>query len=177
MGYEESSSRKYNLSYNQSPGLSDSIAFYIIIIKNPVISTLRLGAAQTLRCRIVLSRKNELNKGYQNVFYLEQGVFPDYIITQTSPQKHICHISKPLRYFLARHYTLKKSFHVVDIESLNNWYDQLDALFIPFIGFERSSDRDRIFLFMNIEGNKNLFYLFNLSSLGGIIFLLMDGLH
>lgn len=79
--------------------------------------------------------KNELNKGYQNVFYLEQGVFPDYIITQTSPQKHICHISKPLRYFLARHYTLKKSFHVVDIESSNNWYDQLDALFIPFIGF------------------------------------------
>jgi hypothetical protein len=103
------------------------------------------GARLSLPQSNSLSSKNV--KNYQEWTYDEklnkfsynkknQSELPDYIIQQEYPLPLSAGISDKIVKILGDFYSLKTSFVVYNINNSNNWFDKLDAFYIPFVGFE-----------------------------------------
>lgn len=67
---------------------------------------------------------------------LEENNLPDYILVQQSPLKAYDRVPDKLLQRIQTDYRLIKTFIAVNPDSKSNWYDQLDAFYIPFTGFE-----------------------------------------
>jgi len=61
---------------------------------------------------------------------------PRYIITASSPLLARNEIPAGIRGLLEESYRLMKSFHVTEIDRKDNFFDQQDAFYLPFAGFQ-----------------------------------------
>jgi hypothetical protein len=64
---------------------------------------------------------------------------PDYIIIQKSPLQKYSQVPDQILELVKNRYQLMKTYEAVNVSSLRNWYDQLDAFYVPFIGFQEIS--------------------------------------
>jgi hypothetical protein len=60
---------------------------------------------------------------------------PDYIVLQQSPIKGYDRIPDALARLIMNEYQLIKKFEAATQDASQNWYDQLDAFYLPFRGF------------------------------------------
>lgn len=113
--------------------------------------------AKTLRLKIDYSREESI-RGYEQWTYdAESGKFefsgdekntwPDYIIISKSPLAMYSKIPEGIIELLETSYSLKKSFEVVDISNAKNLFDQQDAFYIPFVGFDVQRPGPNIYIY------------------------------
>jgi Dolichyl-phosphate-mannose-protein mannosyltransferase len=74
---------------------------------------------------------NEFSYNKQN-----QSELPDYIIKQEYPLPLNTGISDKIVELLGDFYSLETSFVAYNIRNSENWFDKLDAFYIPFAGFK-----------------------------------------
>ena len=67
---------------------------------------------------------------------LEENNLPDYILMQQSPLKAYDRVPDNLLQKIQTDYRLIKTFIAINPDSDSNWYDQLDAFYVPFTGFK-----------------------------------------
>jgi Dolichyl-phosphate-mannose-protein mannosyltransferase len=76
----------------------------------------------------------KLNKFVYNEY--EKSKFPDYIIKQEYPLPMFAHIPDGIKKILNNNYALKASFIAINANNNENWFDRIDAFYIPFSGFK-----------------------------------------
>ena len=101
--------------------------------------------------KLSLTQNNSLSstnvKNYQEWTYDEklnqfsynkriQSKLPDYIIKQEYPLPLSTGTSDKIVKLLGDFYSLKTSFVVYNTNNSNNWFDKLDAFYVPFAGFK-----------------------------------------
>jgi len=68
--------------------------------------------------------------------YREGNALPQYIITEESPLIVYSQIPETIKNLLKDSYHLKKSFEAIKVNNKENLFDQQDAFYIPFVGFQ-----------------------------------------
>jgi Dolichyl-phosphate-mannose-protein mannosyltransferase len=76
----------------------------------------------------------KLNKFSYNK--LNKSEFPDYIIIQEYPLPLSTGISDKIEKLLSNFYSLETSFVAYNMNNSENWFDKLDAFYVPFVGFK-----------------------------------------
>jgi len=87
--------------------------------------------------------------------YHDQKVgLPNYIILEKSPLKMYSMISTEQENILKKHYYILKSFEAININNRRNWFNQIDAFYIPFFGFkEIQRPGPNIYIYKKITKN------------------------
>jgi hypothetical protein len=149
-----------NNNLPEGSSVSQSVRFgtYGLIMINPPLESLRQefriavsGKKQLeekyLRSKIDYIRANNL-RGFNEFAYdrilrrfiSKNGqntiLSPDYIIVEESPLEYYSLISKEPIKLLHKDYYLLKEFKAIDINNRSNWFDQQDAFYVPFAGFQ-----------------------------------------
>ena len=97
--------------------------------------------AGLLRIQIESLKNTDQYIGYhlwmQNIEEIESKAVtpPEYIILQESPLGMYGKISDAVRKLIDTQYTLIQAFEVFEEQSSFYWYDQMDAFYLPFVGF------------------------------------------
>ena len=100
------------------------------------------GTGRLLQIKIDHVKKTEPQGGYRDWKYDEhEGIFaenflPDYIILQKSPLTFRNDVPVQIMKLLQERYHLIQAFEVVNVTSPDHWYNQMDAFYVPFIGFK-----------------------------------------
>jgi hypothetical protein len=100
------------------------------------------GTGRLIRIKLRHSKENENQKGFYdwkydaNVPISESVDLPDFIIIQRSPLASYSKIPSQITRLVEKQYHLIKSFEAIDMSSSYHWYNQLDAFYLPFVGFK-----------------------------------------
>jgi hypothetical protein len=65
----------------------------------------------------------------------ERNGFPEYILKQEYPLVQYSKVSSKIEEILKNHYYIKKKLEVINMYNKENWFDQIDAFYMPFSGF------------------------------------------
>ena len=108
---------------------------------SPTIETLEKEDRGTIEK--ILSENKEPGAAEENIGrfqfikrYRDGDDLPQYIITEESPLIVYSQIPKTINDLLKNSYHLKKSFEVINVKNKENLFDQQDAFYIPFVGFQ-----------------------------------------
>lgn len=103
------------------------------------------GTGRLIRIKLQHLRKGGYQGGYddwkydQQALVSETGILPDFIIIQQSPLRAYSKVPDQIMELVETEYHLIKTFEAVDLRASSNWYSQIDAFYMPFIGFKEIS--------------------------------------
>lgn len=64
------------------------------------------------------------------------NVLPKYVILEKSPLSLYSKVPKNIQVILKSKYHLKRAFIAINVNNSNNLFDQLDAFYVPYVGFK-----------------------------------------